>query len=129
MNQLALTMVGLLGLTVAAFLWAGWQFLNDWGWHALPTGLLALVLWAGAMAAAFSVERIKREHDLVTYQEILAFTEGRPIDRDNPTSRRMRALSATRKAVRVMGIALIAAVIGAVAGYSGMWLIDNVLGL
>ena len=129
MNRLSAAMLGLLVLTLAAFIWAGWQYLNGWGWHTVPTGVLGFVLWAGAMAAASSLERIKREHDLVTYQEILAFSEGRPVDRDNPASRKVRALSATRKVVRVVGIALIAAVVGAILGYGGMWLVDGVLGL
>ena len=81
------------------------------------------------MAAASSLERIKREHDLVTYQEILAFSEGRPVDRDNPASRKVRALGGMQKVVRVVGIALIAAVVGAILGYGGMWLVDGVLGL
>ena len=55
-----------------------------------PSVIIWLLLWGTGMALIMKCERIKKEHDLVTYQEILAFKKGEPIDRSNRKSRRAR---------------------------------------
>ncbi len=35
-------------------------------------------------------ERIKKQHDLVTYRELVAYSKGEPVDRNNPRSQRAR---------------------------------------
>ena len=52
--------------------------------------IIGLSVWGIGMFMALKVERLKKEHDLVTYRELVAFTKGEPIDRDNPKSRRAR---------------------------------------
>ena len=58
-------------------------------------------------------ERIKKRYDLVTYREILAFSKGEAVDRDNPKSRRARE----HRTVKAVAIMLVAAAIGAVIGW------------
>ncbi len=63
-------------------------------WHEpsfipyMATGTLAgigafLVLWALAMMCAVRIERIKRDHNLVTYEEISAFMDGEDVPNDD----------------------------------------------
>ena len=78
-RHLGFAMAGMLLLSLAAVVWLTVQCtVWDWGFvRAMPTLLLALVLWGNAMFAAVWAERIKRDHDLVTFGEVLAFWEGR----------------------------------------------------
>lgn len=73
MKQMAWVMVVFLLLMIAATAWLVVQTVV-WDWdlaYAVPTFVLALVLWCIALYAAVQVERIKKSHDLVTYREIL----------------------------------------------------------
>lgn len=90
MKRLGLVMTGFLILTLFALAWVAVQSVL-WDWdlvQLLPTILLAVVLWGVAMFAAVWSERIKKEHNLVTYREIEAYLAGKPVDRDNPKSER-----------------------------------------
>ena len=51
-----------------------------WGWDAVPSGIIGLLIWGFGMVLLARVERIKKEHDLVTYHEILAYSKGEPVD-------------------------------------------------
>ncbi len=42
--------------------------------------IIAVLLWAVTMAFAFKVEKIKKENNISTYKEIVAFTEGKTLD-------------------------------------------------
>ena len=54
---------------VPLFMWLGtWAFI-PWG-----------ILWASAMYFAFQVEKVKKENDVQTYKEIVAFSEGKRLD-------------------------------------------------
>ena len=59
------------------------------------------------------LERIKKEHDLVTYHEILAYSKGEPVDRSNPRSQRARRHPVLRGVI----LTLVSAIVGALAGY------------
>lgn len=45
--------------------------------------LVFLLFWAALLAVAFKVEAIKKENDIQTYKEIVAFTEGKELTKDD----------------------------------------------
>ncbi len=44
--------------------------------------LVFLLFWIALLAVAFKVEAIKKENDIQTYKEIVAFTEGKALGKD-----------------------------------------------
>lgn len=108
-KRLSYVMVAFLALMLLAMVWWTYQVsIADLPLvQTLPTVVLAVVLWGIAMFASVWVDRIKREHDLVTYQEVLAFWNGEPVDRDTERGRRERLIPRWMKVVRVAGFALI----------------------
>ena len=94
----------------------------------MPTFVLALVLWGVAMIAACWVERIQRDHDLVTYHEILSFRNGEDVERDTEKRRRESLIPRWLKIVRAVGEMLIAMAVGAFVGYGGAALANVLLG-
>ena len=98
-------------------IWAAFQW--SWGWggdHMAPTVAFlcidALVLYISVVYA----ERIKKEHDLATYKEVLAFSRGEAVDRDTVEGRRERAMKPWVKGVRASVQILIGAAIGGAIG-------------
>ena len=129
-RRLGLAMVALLLLSLAAVVWLAVQC-TVWGWglgQAMSTLLLALVLWGGAMFAAVWAERIKRDHDLVTFGEVLAFWEGREPDRDTEWGRRERCLPSWMRTVRTGGMILLAAAVGFLCSRYGIPLLQGLFG-
>ncbi|MEF9875753.1 MAG: helix-turn-helix transcriptional regulator, partial [Gordonibacter sp.] len=61
-----------------------------WNWDIVPSALLGLLIWGIGMVMLVKVEHLKKEHDLVTYRELIAFSKGEPIDRSNPRSQQAR---------------------------------------
>ena len=54
---------------VPLFMWLGvWAFI-PWG-----------IVWAISMYFAFKVEKVKKDNDVQTYKEIVAFSEGKRLD-------------------------------------------------
>lgn len=105
------TMGGLAVVVVAvAMLVVGYGIL-DWGFA--PSFIIFFLIWGIGMAMLIQCERIKKRYDLVTYREILAFSKGETVDRDNPKSRRARE----HRTVKAVAIMLVAAAIGAVIGW------------
>lgn len=130
LKNLGYVMTAFALLVIAALVWFALQ-LVVWGWplaQTLPTALLALVLWGIVMAAAMWADKIKREHDLVTYQEVLSYWRGEPVDRDTERSRRERLIPSWMKAVRAAGLALLAAAVGFLYGYHLSALLDALFG-
>ncbi len=81
MNRLAYAMVGLIALAIVAFIVLAWLLPRPSGVGRLSVGMVAgiaaaLPLYIGGLVAAFAVERIKRDNNLVTYREIVAFLDG-----------------------------------------------------
>ena len=130
MKRLSYVMLGFLLLMIAAMIWVCLQaFAWDWPLEqTVPTLVLALVLWGVAMFAACWVDRIKREHDLITYGEILAYWKGEAVDRDTERRRRERMIPSWMKVVRTVGMTLLAMAVGAFVGYGGAALADMLLG-
>lgn len=130
MKRLSYVMLGFLLLMIAAMIWVCLQAFA-WGWpleQTVPTFVLALVLWGVAMFAACWVDRIKKSHDLVTYGEILAYWKGEAVDRDTERGRRERMIPSWMKAIRTVGMTLLAMAVGAFVGYGGAALADTLLG-
>lgn len=130
MRRLSYVMLGFLLLMIAAMIWVCLQaFVWDWPLEqTVPTFVLALVLWGVAMFAACWVDRIKKSHDLVTYGEILAYWKGEAVDRDTERGRRERMIPSWMKAIRTVGMTLLAMAVGAFVGYGGAALADTLLG-
>lgn len=129
-RRLGGVMVAFLLLMLAVLVWLTVQ-LVVWDWpvaQTVPTVLLALVLWGIAMAASAWADRIKREHDLVTYQEVVAFMGGRPVDRDTERGRRERLIPRWMRVLRAVGLTLLAMAVGAFLGYGGAALVDALVG-
>lgn len=130
MLRLGYVMIAFLLLMILALVWVSVQLIV-WDWpteQAVPTIVLALVLWGIAMFAAVWAERLKKEHDLVTYQEVLSFMTGKDVDRATEKGRRERLIPTWMKVIRTVGTTLIAAAIGAFVGYNGAALMDMFLG-
>ena len=130
MKRLSYVMTVFIVLTVIACGWFSFQ-VAVWDWpieQAVPTIVLALVLWGIAMFAALWAERIKKEHDLITYREILAYWNGKPVDRDTEKGRMERALPRRVKALRTIGWTVVALIIGAAFGVLVSGAIDMLWG-
>ena len=67
------------------------------------------------MAAAIMIDRLKKQNDVVTYRELVAFSKGEPIDRENPKSHRARRHPVLKAVIGTLA----AAAVGAVLGYLG----------
>jgi hypothetical protein len=71
------------------------------------------------MVAAVLIERIKKEYDVETYREILAFVEGREIDRSaRPVPSRLS------RPLRVVLVTAGAAIVGFALAYGAMALAE-----
>ena len=123
-------MVALAACTVAAAIWAVAQ-VEIWGWkgvQVVPTLLLTLVLWACLMFCSHWAERIKRDHDLATYREVLDFWNGVEPNRDTERGRRERAIPGWMRAVRSVGMVILAAAVGYLCARYGVQLLQGLLG-
>ena len=87
--------------------------ISYWGWGLVPSVIIGLMLLAAYFVAVIMHGAIQKKHDLVTYCEIVAFSKGEPVDRDNPKSRQARQ----HRALKVAVTALSAAIVGFVVGY------------
>lgn len=130
MKRLAYVMVLFLLLTIADMVWLTVQMVA-WRWDTAqmaPTVALALVLWGVAMFAAVWIDRIKKQHDLVTYHEIVSYWNGQAVDRDTARGRRLRLMPARIKRVRIAVTTALSALAGALVGYAAAMLVDHLFG-
>lgn len=130
MKRLSYVMLGFLLLTILTMVWISVQFFA-WDWpvqQLVPSFVLALVLWGIAMFAACWVERIKKQHDLMTYHEILSFWNGEKVARDTEKRQRESLIPRSLKIVRAVGKMLIAMAVDAFLGYGGAMLAHALLG-
>ncbi|WP_180326513.1 helix-turn-helix transcriptional regulator [Raoultibacter phocaeensis] len=77
-----------------------------WGWMGL---LIPLAIWAVALVSSIIVDRMKKQHDIKTFSEILAFMEGEPVDREKAERERKHHL--LTKTLLVIGIGVAAGLI------------------
>ena len=65
----ALMLIATAVSAVPLFIWLGvWAFI-PWG-----------IIWAISLCFAFKVEKVKKDNDVQTYKEIVAFSEGKLLD-------------------------------------------------
>ena len=74
--------------------------------------MLAVVLYGIAFALAVWCDHIKKTHDLVTYSEIVAFSNGEPVDRTGKRSLSARKNRVIEAVVKVAFGASVGAILG-----------------
>lgn len=115
MQRLAIGMTIFAILGIAAFFAAFQELRANWGWHSAPTFVLAAVLYGIAFALAVWCDRIKKTHDLVTYSEIVAFSNGEPVDRASKRSLSARKNRVVEAVIKVAFGASVGAILGFIA--------------
>ncbi len=89
---------------VPLFMWLGvWAFI-PWG-----------IIWAISMFFAFKIEKVKKDNDVQTYKEIVAFSEGKRLD-DIQKQREIGKRS-YQKILLVIGSAVLTFVVCVLAGF------------
>ena len=89
---------------VPLFMWLGvWAFI-PWG-----------IIWAISMYFAFKVEKVKKDNDVQTYKEIVAFSEGKLLD-DIQKQREIGKRS-YRKILLVIGSAVVTFIVCVLIGF------------
>ena len=89
---------------VPLFMWLGvWAFI-PWG-----------IIWALSMYFAFQVEKVKKDNDVQTYKEIVAFSEGKLLD--DIQKQREIGKRPYQKIFLVIGRALITCVVCVLIGF------------
>ena len=86
-----------------------------WDWGLVPSAIIGLLVWGIGLGMLTVVEHLKKQHDVVMYRELVAFSKGEPIDRNNAKSLRARR----HPVLRGVLLTLAAAAVGAVLGYFG----------
>lgn len=90
--------------TVPLFMWLGvWAFI-PWG-----------IIWALSMYFAVQVEKVKKDNDVQTYKEIVAFSEGKLLD--DIQKQREIGKRPYQKIFLVIGSALITFVVCVLIGF------------
>ena len=89
---------------IPLFMWLGvWAFI-PWG-----------IIWAISMYFAFKIEKIKKDNDVQTYKEIVAFSEGKLLD--DIHKQREIGKRPYQKILLVIGTALITFVVCVLIGF------------
>lgn len=89
---------------VPLFMWLGvWAFI-PWG-----------IIWAISLYFAFKVEKVKKDNDVQTYKEIIAFSEGKLLDEIH--KQREIGKRPYQKFLLVVGSALITFVVCVIIGF------------
>ena len=114
-NRWAWVMAVGLGMVVILIVPLTWMF----GWAGIGA---AAVIWAVAFIASLRVERMKKDADLITYDEISAFMEGREVERDQLVR------SPRGRSARMLRTAVAAIVIAAISG-AAMYALASFLNL
>ncbi len=86
-----------------------------WDWGLVPSAIIGLLVWGIGLGMLTVVEHLKKQHDVVTYRELVAFSKGEPIDRENPKSHRARRHPVLKAVIGTLA----AAAVGAALGYLG----------
>ncbi len=83
-KRITYAMTASYALMMASLLWLAVQLLA-WDWpfaQVAPTICLVAVFFVATIALAVMVERLKKDNDLVTFHEIIAFMNGEELVRD-----------------------------------------------
>lgn len=96
--------------------WTAFQFEWGWGIHIAPTAVFAAIALLVMLIAFTYMERMKKQHDLATYREVLAFSRGEQVDRDTLEGRREREMNPWVKGMRNGAQIILGAVAGGLVG-------------
>lgn len=96
--------------------WAAFQFEWGWGVHIAPTAVFAAIALLVTLIAFTYMERMKKQHDLATYREVLAFSRGEQVDRDTLVGRREREMNPWVKGMRNGAQIILGAIVGGLVG-------------
>lgn len=96
--------------------WAAFQFEWGWGVHIAPTAVFAAIALLVMLIAFTYMERMKKQHDLATYREVLAFSRGEQVDRDTLEGRREREMNPWVKGMRNGAQIILGAIVGGLVG-------------
>lgn len=96
--------------------WAAFQFEWGWGVHIAPTAVFAAIALLVMLIAFTYMERMKKQHDLATYREVLAFSRGEQVDRDTLEGRREREMNPWVKGIRNGAQIILGAIVGGLVG-------------
>ncbi len=123
MIRLAVLMLALLALAFALILSPAFTWMEE-TWGVGITTAVAFLPAIPALIVATALERIKRENDLVTYREILAFMNGEAdIERD-PRALPRRAWPKRHRLAYDLLTFFAAALIGGVLGFAAWGLLN-----
>ena len=100
-KMMALATGGLIIALSGAAAFLGGIFFWDWG--IVPSSIIGLLIWGIGMAMLVVVERIKKQHDLVTYRELVAFERRARRPRQSAQPTRPPASRAARRGVHPGG--------------------------
>ena len=89
---------------VPLFMWLGVWALIPWG-----------IIWAISMYFALKIEKVKKDNDIQTYKEIVAFSEGKRLD--DIQKQREIGKRPYQKILLVIGSALITFAICVIIGF------------
>ena len=99
---------------VPLFMWLGvWTFI-PWG-----------IIWAISMYFAFKVEKVKKDNDVQTYKEIVAFSEGKLLD--DIQKQREIGKRPYQKILLVIGSAAVTFAVCALIGFSDALLFELIV--
>ncbi|WYJ83074.1 hypothetical protein IGL98_000422 [Enterococcus sp. DIV0840] len=88
-----------------------------WGWYG---SIISFVLWGISMIAALKIEKIKKERDVQTYSEIVAFIEGE--DLEAARTKRNKTRDRWNKAKIIIVFSLAAGGVAALSSFLWIWL-------
>ena len=94
--------------------WGAFQWV--WGDNMLLTVVLAVAALLSMLISMGRLEALKKQHDLVTCREILAFSRGEQVDRDTIAGRREREMNPWIKGLRNSLLILLGAGVGGAIG-------------
>ena len=101
-------------LCMVLVFWGAMQL--GWGDNVVLTVVLAAAALLSMLISMGRLETLKKQHDLATYREILAFSRGEQVDRDTIAGRREREMKPWVKGVRNSLLIVLGAGLGAAAG-------------
>lgn len=96
--------------------WGALQYEWGWGGHAIPTVVFALAALFVMLIAFANLEHLKKQHDLVTYREVLAFSRGEHVDRGTLAGQHAREMQPWKKGVLNSLKIILGAAVGAAIG-------------
>lgn len=101
-------------LCMVLVFWGAMQLV--WGDNVVLTVVLAAAALLSMLISMGRLETLKKQHDLATYREILAFSRGEQVDRDTIAGRCEREMKPWVKGVRNSLLIVLGAGLGAAAG-------------